>query len=187
MSVKEVVFPFTKFPGVDVILGPEMRSTGEVMGIDDDFPMAYAKAQLASGSMLPTKGSVFISVRDGDKENVIQAAKMLAGAGFQLIATGGTFETLSRHGIAATRVSKLAEGRPNIRDLIKNGKVQLIINTPTKKGPQTDEGKIRSLAVLNKVPIVTTITGANAVARSILAMQKQDWGVRPLQDYFGRK
>ncbi|HET6251201.1 MAG TPA: carbamoyl-phosphate synthase large subunit [Tepidisphaeraceae bacterium] len=184
MSVKEVVFPFSKFPGVDIILGPEMRSTGEVMGIDQDFPMAYAKAQIAAGTVLPTKGAVFISVRDGDKDGVVSAAKLLADIGFQLIATGGTHDALKAHGIPTQRVSKLAEGRPNIRDLIKNGKVQLIINTPTKKGPQTDEGKIRALAVLNKVPIVTTITGANAVARAIQAIQKQDWGVRPLQAYF---
>src|ERR1700733_3255412 len=111
-SVKESVFPFNKFPGVDIILGPEMRSTGEVMGIDDDFPMAYAKAQIAAGSLLPTKGAVFISVRNADKENVVAAAKMLADAGFQLIATGGTHEVLTKHDIPATRVSKLAEGRP---------------------------------------------------------------------------
>ena len=184
MSVKEVVFPFSKFPGVDIILGPEMRSTGEVMGIDDDFPMAYAKAQIAAGNVLPTKGAVFISVREGDKEGVIPAAKMLADAGFQLLATGGTHDALKSHDIPAQRVSKLAEGRPNVRDLIKNGKVQLIINTPTKKGPQTDEGMIRALAMLNKVPIVTTITGAHAVAKAIQALQKQDWGVRPLQSYF---
>jgi carbamoyl-phosphate synthase large subunit len=186
VSVKEVVFPFSKFPGVDIILGPEMRSTGEVMGIDDDFPMAYAKAQIAAGTVLPTKGAVFISVRNNDKQNIVPTARMLADAGFQLIATAGTHDVLTANGITAQRVSKLAEGRPNVRDLIKNGKVQLIINTPTKKGPQTDEGKIRALAVLNKVPIVTTITGANAVARAIIALQKQDWGVRPLQSYFAR-
>ncbi|MDB5300906.1 MAG: carB, partial [Phycisphaerales bacterium] len=185
VSVKEVVFPFTKFPGVDVILGPEMRSTGEVMGIDSDFPMAYAKAQIAAGTVLPTKGTVFISVRDADKPGVVPAAKMLADAGFQIIATGGTFDELKKNDIPATRVSKLSEGRPNIRDFIKNGKIQLIINTPTKKGPQTDEGKIRAMAVLNKIPIVTTITGANAAAKAILALQKEDWGVRPLQEYFG--
>jgi carbamoyl-phosphate synthase large subunit len=184
MSVKEVVFPFSKFPGVDIILGPEMRSTGEVMGIDDDFPMAYAKAQIAAGSQLPLKGSVFISVRDGDKEGVLPAARMLADEGFDLLATGGTYAALKAANIPAVRISKLAEGRPNVRDLIKNGKVQLIINTPTKKGPQTDEGKIRALAVLNKVPIVTTITGAAAVAKAIGAIKRQDWGVRPLQTYF---
>jgi carbamoyl-phosphate synthase large subunit len=186
VSVKEVVFPFNKFPGVDVILGPEMRSTGEVMGIDRDFPLAYAKAQIAAGTVLPTKGAVFISVRDDDKEAMIPAARMLAEAGFQIIATGGTHDVLARHRISAQRVSKLAEGRPNVRDLIKNGKVQLIINTPTKKGPQTDEGKIRALAVLNKVPIVTTITGAVAAAKAIVAIQKEVWGVRPLQEYFAQ-
>jgi carbamoyl-phosphate synthase large subunit len=184
VSVKEVVFPFAKFPGVDVILGPEMRSTGEVMGIDADFPMAFAKAQLAAGTVLPTSGTVFISVRDGDKEGVIPVAKSLADAGFEIIASSGTYAALARHDIPATKISKLSEGRPNIKDFIKNGKVNLIINTPTRKGPQTDEGKIRSLAVLNKVPIVTTITGAIACARAIQAMQKEDWTVRPLQEYF---
>jgi carbamoyl-phosphate synthase large subunit len=184
VSVKEVVFPFTKFPGVDVILGPEMRSTGEVMGIDQNFPLAYAKAQIASGTVLPTKGTVFVSVRDGDKEAVIPAAKLLADAGFQIIATSGTYDVLSKNDVPATRIPKLSEGRPNIKDYIKNGKVQLIINTPTRKGPQTDEGKIRAMSVLNKVPIVTTITGAHAAAKAILAMQKEEWGVRPLQEYF---
>ena len=184
VSVKEVVFPFSKFPGVDVILGPEMRSTGEVMGIDQSFPLAYAKAQIAAGSVLPTRGSVFISVRNGDKEAVVPVAKMLADAGFQILATAGTHEVLSKNDVPTTRIPKLREGRPNIQDQIKNGKVQLIINTPTTKGPQTDEGKIRAMAVLNKVPIVTTITGAHAAARAILAMQKEEWGVRPLQEYF---
>ena len=184
VSVKEVVFPFTKFPGVDVILGPEMRSTGEVMGIDENFPLAYAKAQIAAGSVLPTSGNVFISVRDGDKQAVVPAAKMLADAGFQILATSGTYDVLSKNDIPAMRIPKLAEGRPNIKDQIKNRKVQLIINTPTKKGPATDEGKIRAMAVLNKIPIVTTITGAHAAAKAILAMQQQEWGVKPLQNYF---
>ncbi len=183
-SVKESVFPFTKFPGVDVILGPEMRSTGEVMGIDRDFPMAFAKAQLAAGTLLPTRGTVFISVRDGDKDAIIPVARMLADSGFEIISTSGTYAALARHDIPATRISKLSEGRPNIKDYIKNGKVHLIVNTPTRKGPQTDEGKIRALAVINKVPIVTTATGANAAARAIQAMQANDWDVRPLQDYF---
>ena len=184
VSVKEVVFPFTKFPGVDVILGPEMRSTGEVMGIDQTFPMAFAKSQIAAGTVLPTRGTVFISVRNDDKEHVIPVARMLADSGFEIIATEGTLGALTRAGVPATRISKLSEGRPNIKDYIKNKKVHLIINTPTRKGPQTDEGRIRSLAVLNKVPIVTTIAGANAAARAIQAMQKEEWGVQPLQDYF---
>jgi carbamoyl-phosphate synthase large subunit len=186
-AVKEVVFPFAKFPGVDVILGPEMRSTGEVMGIDADFPTAYAKSQIAAGSPLPTKGNVFISVREADHEAIVPAARKLAEEGFTIYATTGTFGALQRHDVPAERVSKLAEGRPNIKDLIKNAQVQLIINTPTKKGPATDEGKIRAMAVLSKVPIVTTITGANAAAKAIAAIQARDWGVRPLQTYFTRQ
>ncbi|MCC7349011.1 MAG: carbamoyl-phosphate synthase large subunit [Phycisphaerales bacterium] len=185
-SVKEVVFPFAKFPGVDVILGPEMRSTGEVMGIDLNFPMAFAKSQLAAGTMLPTSGSVFISVRDADKTDIIPAARVLHQCGFEILASSGTCDILSRHDIPATRITKISEGRPNIIDYIKNGKVQLLINTPTKKGPQTDEGKIRATATLNRVPIVTTITGANAAARAIQALQASDWTVRPLQDYSAR-
>ncbi|HSU65794.1 MAG TPA: hypothetical protein VLJ39_02880, partial [Tepidisphaeraceae bacterium] len=183
-SVKESVFPFAKFPGVDVILGPEMRSTGEVMGIDQNFPLAFAKSQIAAGTLLPTKGTVFVTVRDADKEAVVPAARMLAENGFEIIATEGTLKVLTAGGVAATRIAKLSEGRPNISDFIKNKKVHLIINTPTRKGPQTDEGKIRAMAVLSKVPIVTTITGANAAARAILAMQKEEWGVQPLQAYF---
>ena len=183
VSVKEVVFPFTKFPGVDVILGPEMRSTGEVMGIDTTFPMAFAKAQIAAGTVLPVGGTAFLSVRDSDKATIVPVAQMLAQAGFKLTATGGTYDVLAKHDIEVTRLSKLAEGRPNIRDLIKNGQVQLIVNTPTKKGPQTDEGKIRSMAVLARVPMLTTVTAAHAAAQAILALQQGDWTVRPLQEY----
>jgi carbamoyl-phosphate synthase large subunit len=184
ISVKESVFPFAKFPGVDVILGPEMRSTGEVMGIDMSFPMAFAKSQIAAGTVLPTTGAVFISVRDADKEAVIPVAKMLVDCGFTIVATEGTHRALTEHAVPATRIPKLSEGRPNISDYIKNKKLHLIINTPTRKGPQTDEGKIRAMALLAKVPIVTTITGGNAAARAIGALQKEDWGVRPLQEYF---
>jgi carbamoyl-phosphate synthase large subunit len=133
--------------------------------------------------VLPTSGNVFLSVRNEDKEAIIPAAKMLVEEGFKILATQGTCDALARHGIPATRVSKLAEGRPNVKDLIKNGQIQLIINTPTKKGPQTDEGQIRAMSVLNKLPIVTTITGANAAARAIRQLQKENWSVRPLQDY----
>ncbi len=182
-SVKEVVFPFSKFPGVDVILGPEMRSTGEVMGIDDNFPIAFAKSQIAAGAPLPTSGDVFISVRNADKEAIVPIAKMLSEAGFTLMASAGTYTALSRAGVATMRVPKLSEGRPNIIDYIKNGKVKLIINTPTRKGPATDEGKIRATSVLHKVPIVTTLTGAAAAAGAIVALQKCGWDVRPLQEY----
>jgi carbamoyl-phosphate synthase large subunit len=183
VSVKEVVFPFSKFPGVDVILGPEMRSTGEVMGIDENFPLAFAKSQIAAGSVLPTEGTVYVSVRNADKEAILPIARIFADEGFDLIATGGTYAALSKAGIEARRINKLAEGRPNIADMIKNGDVQLIINTPTRKGPSTDEGKIRAMSVLHKVPIVTTLSGANAVARAIVELRKKGWDVRPLQDY----
>ena len=186
-SVKEVVFPFSKFPGVDVILGPEMRSTGEVMGIDMDFNIAFAKSQIAAGDVLPTSGRVFVSVRDADKKAIVPIVKMLIDCGFEIFSTSGTYQSLSREGIETQLISKLAEGRPNIIDFIKNGKVQLIINTPTRKGPKTDEGKIRAMSVLNKVPIVTTITGAQATARAIAELQKSGWEVRPLQDYHANK
>jgi carbamoyl-phosphate synthase large subunit len=184
ISVKEVVFPFSKFPGVDVILGPEMRSTGEVMGIDMDFPHAFAKSQIAAGTNLPNSGNVFVSVRDEDQPAVLPIAKALVEMGFEIIATGGTHKKLGEAGISSTRVAKLSEGRPNIQDYIKNGKVQMIINTPTKKGPTTDEGKIRAMSVLNKIPIFTTITAAGAVTRAIKAIQTGGWGVKPLQAYF---
>ncbi|HVT88890.1 MAG TPA: carbamoyl-phosphate synthase large subunit, partial [Tepidisphaeraceae bacterium] len=184
VSVKEVVFPFSKFPGVDVILGPEMRSTGEVMGIDSTFELAFAKSQIAVGDTLPTRGTVFISVRDADKKAVIPIAKQFQKCGFEIIATGGTFDALSAGGVTARRIPKLNEGRPHIIDLIKNRQVQMLINTPTRKGPQTDEGKIRAMSVLNKVPLVTTLTGAKASVRAIAALQNGDWDVRPLQDYF---
>jgi carbamoylphosphate synthase large subunit len=185
-SVKESVFPFSKFPGVDVILGPEMRSTGEVMGIDRDFPLAFAKSQIAAGSVLPTKGTVFVSVRREDKEAIIPVARILVDLGFSLVATPGTLAVLAQNDVPASLITKLGQGRPNIQDYIKNGKIQLIINTPTKKGPQTDEGKIRGMALMNRIPIVTTLTGASAAARAIAALQKEDWTVRPLQEYFPR-
>ena len=185
-SVKEVVFPFGKFPGVDVILGPEMRSTGEVMGIDMNFPMAFAKSQVAAGNSLPTSGNVFVSVHRQDHQAIVPIARSLVQEGFKLIATAGTCQTLRSAGIEATPIFKLAEGRPNIGDLIKNGQVHLIINTPTRKGPQTDEGRIRALAVLHRVPMITTLTGASAAAAAIRALRRGDWGVRPLQDYFAK-
>ncbi len=183
VSVKEVVFPFSKFPGVDIVLGPEMRSTGEVMGIDKSFEMAFAKAQLAAGTILPKSGNVYVSVREDDKPALIPIARQLHELGFKLFASSGTFEALKEAGIESRRIPKLAEGRPNLIDLMKNGDVKLIINTPTRKGPQTDEGKIRASAVMNRVPIVTTLTGASAVVRSIAALATQDWTVAPLQSY----
>jgi len=160
-----------------------MRSTGEVMGIDINFPLAFAKSQIAAGTVLPTKGTIFLSVNDHDKPAIVPVARMLADMGFTLLATSGTFDVLFKNDIPATRLSKLAEGRPNIRDLIKNAQVQLIINTPTRKGPDTDEGKIRALAVINRVPMMTTVTAAHAAAMAIAELQKGDWDVRPLQEY----
>ncbi len=187
VSVKEVVFPFSKFPGVDVILGPEMRSTGEVMGIDKNFALAFAKSQIAAGGPLPTTGTVFISVNDRDKKSIIGPAKILAACGFHLVSTGGTYDLLKKNDIPCERINKLSQGRPNIRDLVKNGQVQMIINTPTQKGPQTDEGKIRAMAVLSRVCMLTTVTAANAAAKAIPALQAEKWTVRPLQEYHNGK
>ena len=184
VAVKEAVFPFAKFPGTDIILGPEMKSTGEVMGIDATFPMAYAKAQLAEGTHLPKRGTLFISVRDADKPGVIAIAQKFVEMGFTLLSTSGTHHALSQAGIETTRIYKIAEkARPNLKDFIVNKDVHLILNTPTKKGAGTDEAKIRALAFRNRVPIVTTLTGGMATARAIEALREGDWEVRPLQDY----
>ena len=186
VAVKESVFPFSKFPGVDVILGPEMRSTGEVMGIDASFPVAYAKSQMAAGGALPLSGVVYVSVRDADKQAIIEPARKLAGGGFTLLCTDGTFKVLTDAGVPCRRINKIQEGRPNIIDAIKNKQVNLLINTPTTKGPQTDEGRIRAAAVMNKIPIITTVTGAEAAAEAIITLQKSDWSVRSIQEYYAK-
>ena len=186
VAVKESVFPFNKFPGVDVILGPEMRSTGEVMGIDTTFAMAYAKSQMAAGGSLPTKGSIYLSVRDADKKAILPIARKLASLGFKLLCTGGTHKVVTEAGIAAERINKIQEGRPNIIDYIKNRQLALLINTPTTKGPKTDEGKIRAAAVLHKIPIITTITAARAASEAIAALQSGAWTVKPLQEYYAK-
>ena len=192
-SVKESVFPFTKFPGVDVILGPEMRSTGEVMGIDMSFAMAFAKSQLAAGMSLPAAGTVFLSVCDADKPKVVSLAQRLAGMGFRVVATSGTYDLLHQAGVRARLLPKLSEGRPNIADLITNGEIDLLINTPTRRGPDTDEGRIRAMATLHNLPLITTMTAADAAAAAIAALRAaadegsdptDAWTVRPLQDYF---
>ena len=184
VAVKEAVFPFAKFPGTDIILGPEMKSTGEVMGIDRTFPLAYAKAQLAEGSKVPTSGTVFVSVRDADKPGVVPIAQKLSELGFTLVSTAGTHAALTAAGIDSKLIPKIADhARPNLSDFIKNGQVHLILNTPTKKGSGTDEAKIRALAFRNRIPIVTTLTGGMAYARAIEALKQGDWDVRPLQDY----
>jgi carbamoyl-phosphate synthase large subunit len=182
-SVKEAVFPFLRFEGFNISLGPEMKSTGEVMGIDADLGLAFAKSQLASQWPLPTAGNVFISVKDADKPNVIAVAREYADLGFGIIATSGTADMLVSAGVEVTKVFKIAEGRPNVRDLVKNGQIQFIINTPSGKIPREDEVKIRTAALAERIPIVTTIRAANASAKGIRSLQKGALTVRSLQEY----
>jgi carbamoyl-phosphate synthase large subunit len=183
-SVKESVFPFNKFPGVDIILGPEMRSTGEVMGIDDDFPMAFAKSQLAASSALPKAGKVFISVADRDKAEVGPVARALAEMGYQILSTRGTAAALRGQGIAVQELPKLQEGRPNLIDLMKNHDIALVINTPSGKGARTDEGKIRASAVANGVTCITTLAAAQAAVEACRALREHELTVAALQDRF---
>jgi carbamoyl-phosphate synthase large subunit len=183
--VKEPVFPFDRFPGVDVILGPEMRSTGEVMGIHRSLPVALAKAMMAAGMRLPTGGNVFLSVRDSDKSHAVEIARHLVSMGFTVFTTGGTNQLLQQHSIDTVLLRKVSEGaRPNILDKIANGEINLILNTPTRKGAETDEGRIRATAVRNRVPMITTITGAKAAVQAIAALRAGTWSVAAMQDYF---
>ena len=185
VSVKEPVFPFEKFPGVDVVLGPEMRSTGEVMGMDRSAPAALAKAKMASGMPLPVEGRVFISVRDADKRGVVDVARQLASMGFELFATGGTATLFAQNSIDTTVLRKISEGaRPNIIDRMANDEIDLIINTPTRTGAATDEGRIRAMAVRSRTPMITTLTGAQAAVRAIAALRAGTWTVHALQDVF---
>ena len=184
-SVKESVFPFAKFPGVDVVLGPEMRSTGEVMGMDRSMPVAVAKVQMAAGRRIPLKGNVFLSVRDSDKPHTVDITRNLVAMGFTVYTTSGTAELLKSHGLDTVALPKISEGaRPNVLDMIRNGEINLIINTPTRKGAHTDEGKIRATAVRTGVMMCTTITGARAVVQSIAALRAGAWSVAAVQDYF---
>jgi carbamoyl-phosphate synthase large subunit len=182
-SVKESVFPFNKFPGQDILLGPEMRSTGEVMGTDPDWGMAYAKSQMAAAPPLPQDGRVFISVRDSDKKQIAPLAKGFSELGFKLYATSGTAKVLHENGISVQPLFKLAEGRPNVLDMIKNGEMQMVINTPAGKTPRVDEVRIRTAAVGHKIPIMTTLAGANAALLGIKALRERGLTVRPLQEY----
>jgi carbamoyl-phosphate synthase large subunit len=183
ISVKESVFPFVKFPGVDTLLGPEMKSTGEVMGIGDTFSEAFAKAQLGANVRMPLTGNAFISVRDADKKHVVSAAEKLYKSGFGILATGGTATYLQEKGIPARRVNKVLEGRPHIVDSIKNGEVSLVVNTT--HGPQAvaDSFSIRREALMNNIAYFTTIAGAKAAVDSIIALKSHEIGVKALQDY----
>ncbi len=182
-SVKEVVLPFVRFRGVDILLGPEMKSTGEVMGMDVDFGLAFAKAQMAASSTLPLKGTVFVSVKDKDKSLVVPIAKALYDMKFKLVATEGTANILKQQGIQADMLKKIKEGSPNVTDLIQEGKLDLIINTPAGEKPRQDEIRIRTLAVSRGVPCVTTIEGAQASVSGIQAMKEKKLTAQSLQDY----
>jgi carbamoyl-phosphate synthase large subunit len=182
-AVKESVFPFNRFHGQDILLSPEMRSTGEVMGLDADLGIAYAKSQMAANSPLPTKGRVFISVSDAHKKDVSEVAKLFSELGFDLIATSGTAAVLEKAGLKVERLFKLTEGRPNALDLLKNREIQLVINTPAGQSPRADEVKIRTTAVYTGTPIMTTLSGAKAAALGIAALKKSGYAVKTLQEY----
>jgi carbamoyl-phosphate synthase large subunit len=183
VAVKESVFPFVRFSGVDAILGPEMKSTGEVMGMDSTFGLAYAKSQIAAGQKLPLKGNVLITVRDEDKRKIVFIAKKLADLGFKLFATSGTANALRQNDLEVKVVSKLYEKRPHIVDMIKSGQINLVINTPRGKITKKDETIIRSTTVLYSVPLVTTIAGAQATVNAIEALAKKRLSVKSLQEY----
>jgi carbamoyl-phosphate synthase large subunit len=183
-SVKEAVFPFTKFTGVDIILGPEMKSTGEVMGIDPDLGLAFAKSQMAAGGTLPTGGNVFISLKEADRANVGRLAKGYADLGFKIYATSGTGTVIKEAGVEVQVLPKLASGqRPNVIDLMKNKDMALVINTPSGKNPREDEVKIRTAAMQNRIPTMTTLRGAEAALKAIRSLQANDVQVRALQEY----
>ncbi|MGH2687181.1 MAG: ATP-grasp domain-containing protein, partial [Actinomycetota bacterium] len=186
VAVKEAVLPFGRFPGVDTILGPEMKSTGEVMGIDASLGMAYAKSQAAGGWPLPVKGTVFVSVADRDKRAIVFPAKRLAELGFQILATDGTAATLRKGGVPATRVGKHSEERPSIVDSILAGEVDLVINTPIGHGARSDGYAIRTAAIARDIPYVTTQAGVLAAVQGIEALAAQGMEVQSLQEYAGR-
>ncbi len=184
ISVKESVFPFRKFAGVDIVLGPEMRSTGEVMGISEQLPLAFAKSQIAAGVFLPESGNVFISVASRHRASVSDIAKRLHAMGYRLSATSGTAIEIEKAGLPVVRVRKLAEGNPNLIDYLKNDDVSLIINTPSGKGARTDEGKIRAAAVQFGVPCITTVSAAEAAVHAMEAMRGGSMTVLSLQERF---
>ena len=184
VSIKESVFPFRKFAGVDIVLGPEMRSTGEVMGVSKTFELAFAKSQIAAGTVLPEQGNIFMSMSSRHKDSVIRLATQLRDLGFNLLATTGTATRIEEAGLPVTRVKKIAEGNPNLLDYLKNGEVQLILNTPSGKGARTDEGKIRAAAVQAGVPCITTMAAAEAAAGAMLALRHSTLEVQSLQSRY---
>ncbi len=184
IAVKEAVFPFARFPGVDTLLGPEMRSTGEVMGLDRDYALAFAKSQLGAGVDLPRSGTVFVSVRNEDKQGMVSAIRRLCDNGFSVIATGGTAKFLNENGIEASKINKVLEGRPHIEDAIRNRQVQLVVNTTDGAKAVSDSKSLRRAALMQKVPYYTTLSGAEAASLAIAALRAGNLEVRPLQDYF---
>jgi carbamoyl-phosphate synthase large subunit len=184
ISIKESVFPFRKFVGVDIVLGPEMRSTGEVMGISNSFPIAFAKSQLAAGTVLPTKGQVFISVAKRHKDSVVRLSRQLHELGYKILSTEGTAVRLREAGIPVEQVKKIKEGHPNLIDYMKNNEVDLILNTPSGKGARTDEGRIRAAAVQHGIPCITTLPAAEAAVAAIAALRTEDIEVQAIQDRF---
>jgi carbamoyl-phosphate synthase large subunit len=183
-AVKEAVLPWGRFPGFDTLLGPEMRSTGEVMGIDASFGRAFAKAQDAAGTKLPAHGAIFISVRDHDKEGIVESARRLRDLGFDIYSTVGTASVLQANGVQATSVAKIDEGKPDVLDLVVEGKVDLVLNTPAGRDRYRADGyQIRTAAVGHGVPCITTLSGAVAAAQGIDAMSAGALGVTPLQEY----
>jgi carbamoyl-phosphate synthase large subunit len=182
-AVKESVFPFNKFQGQDIILSPEMRSTGEVMGLDQDLGIAYAKAQMAANAPLPLKGRVFISVGDAHKKHVVDVARQFAQLGFDIVATNGTAAVLSAAGLRVEKIQKIGEGRPTAIDFLKNKQLQLVINTPSGATPRADEVRIRTTAVMTGTPIMTTLSGAKAAVMGIAALQRSGYSVRTVQEY----
>jgi carbamoyl-phosphate synthase large subunit len=185
VSVKESVFPFAKFVGVDIVLGPEMRSTGEVMGVSERFSIAFAKSQLAAGVVLPRAGNIFVSMAStSQKEHMVGLGRRLVGQGYKLLATEGTARSLAEAGVPVQALKKLQEGHPNVLDYLKNGQVQLIMNTPRGKGARTDEGRIRAAAVQHGIPCITTIPAADACVRAMEALQEEAMTVQALQDRF---
>ena len=184
VGVKEAVFPFARFPGVDTVLGPEMRSTGEVIGLDRNFDVAFAKSQLGGGTKVPTGGTVFISVREDDKPRILESCRTLHRLGFKIVATTGTARFLEQHGLPAQKINKVSEGRPHVVDAIKNGGVQLVFNTTEGAQALQDSRSLRRAALLHKVPYYTTLAGAIAATRGIEAYSGGDLEVRALQDYF---
>jgi carbamoyl-phosphate synthase large subunit len=184
VGVKEAVFPFARFPGVDTVLGPEMRSTGEVMGLDRSFDIAFAKSQLGGGTNVPRSGTVFVSVRDVDKPRILETVSQLHALGFKIRSTGGTTRFLQAHGVPAVKINKVSEGRPHIVDAIKNGSIQLVFNTTEGAQALADSKPLRRAALLHKTPYYTTLAGAIAAAQGVKAYMGGDLEVRALQDYF---